>query len=74
MDYIIKENKIITSKVLRKKHKQRYRSIHFVEGDFIDKLLNEMSSKYNLTRKAIFREAIIYYKLFMENNFKKEKK
>lgn len=58
------------TKELRKKHKQSYRSINYIEGDFIDRIITEIQSKYNLSKRAILREAIIYYKMFLENNFK----
>jgi len=60
----------ISSLNLRKKHKQKYKSITYVEGDFTDKIVKELQKKYKMTKVNILRNAILYYKLFLDQNIK----
>jgi len=60
----------ISSLDLRKKHKQKYKTITYVEGDFIDKIIKELQKKYKMSKVNIARNAILYYKLFLDQNIK----
>ena len=58
------------TKELRKKHKQNYRSLSYVQGDFIDKTILQIQLKYGFSKRTVLRDALIYYKMFLEKNFK----
>lgn len=63
-----------TSVQLRNKHNQRflYAAFNYVQGDFMDEVLNALQKRLSLPKSQIFKDALIYYKMFIETNFKKD--
>ncbi len=56
---------------LRKKHNIHAKQITYIEGDLTDKIIKEIKEKYGVkTNTELLRAALIYYRLFLEKNFK----
>jgi len=48
-----------------------FKTFSWTGGDFIDRIVEEMTQKYSMRRKNVFTNALIYYQLFMEKNYNK---